>query len=233
MKIAGLQKLSLIDYPGRIAVVVFFPGCNFLCPFCQNPDLVDPKKFNKNLFIKEKDFFDFLKKRKGLLEGVCLTGGEPTIQPDLLPFIKEIKKQGFLVKLDTNGYQPEILEKILKEGLVDFAAMDIKSSPEKYSLAVGKKINLDNVSKSVDLLKSGKMECEFRTTAVPGLIGKNEIKKICQWLKGSPAFALQQFKPEKTLDKEWQKIIPYSLVEMKEMFEIAQSYFEKVELRGV
>jgi len=233
MKIVGLQKLSLIDYPGRIAVVVFFPGCNFLCPFCQNPDLVDLKRIKKNLFIKEKDFFDFLKKRKGLLEGVCLTGGEPTIQPDLLSFIKEIKKHDFLIKLDTNGYRPEVLEAILKEGLIDFMAMDIKSSLEKYPVAVGKGINLENISKSVDLIKNSKIDYEFRTTVVPRLIDKEEINKIGQWLKNSRAFALQQFKPEKTLDKEWQKIIPYSLVEIKEMFEMAQSYFPKVELRGV
>lgn len=233
MNIAGLQKLSLIDYPGKIVVVVFFPGCNFFCPFCQNPDLVDLKGLNEKLFIKEKDFFDFLKKRRGLLEGVCLTGGEPTIQPDLFPFIKKIKQYDFLVKLDTNGYQPDILETILKENLIDFAAMDIKSSLEKYPLAVGKKVNPDNILKSIDLIRNGKIDYEFRTTVVPPLIDKNEIEKICQWLKGSRAFTLQQFKPEKTLNKEWQKIIPYSLIEIKEMFEMAQPYFKKVELRGI
>lgn len=230
MRVASLQKLSLIDYPDKIATIVFLEGCNFRCPFCQNPDLVLSKE---NSLIQEKVFFSFLERRKGLIDGVCITGGEPTIQPGLIEFIGRIKKQGFLVKLDTNGNEPKVLENLLKKRFLDFVAMDIKSSPERYSEAVGKKINLEELFKSIDLIQKSKIDYEFRTTAVPGLVNREEIQRIGEWLKGSKAFSLQQFRAEKTLDEEWQKIRPYTDLELKELIEIAKPYFQKVELRGL
>ena len=233
MLIGGLEKLTLIDYPGKVAATLFTLGCNFRCPFCQNPELIDPQKIKKQPQIKEEAFFDFLKSRRGLLDGICLTGGEPMIQPDLIDFIKKIKEQGFLVKLDTNGSQPEKLKKLFQENLLDFVAMDIKSSPEKYVQAVGKQINLKNISQSIELIKKSGIDYQFRTTAVPGLIDRKEIKKIGQWLDRTKSFALQQFNREKTLDKSWQKIEPYSERELREMVEILKPYFKRVELRNL
>jgi len=233
MLIGGLQKSTLIDYPKKVAATLFALGCNFNCSFCHNPELVDVKKIKQQPRIEEKVFFSFLKSRKGLLDGICITGGEPTIQPDLINFIKKIKKENFLVKLDTNGSNPKVLKELFEQNLLDFLAMDIKSSIEKYQKVVGCKVNLKNIQESIDLIKQSKIEYEFRTTIVPGLIDIKEIKKISQWLNRSKAFALQQFRKEKTLDKSWQKVMPYSDEKLKEMAEIAKLYFDKVELRGL
>jgi pyruvate formate lyase activating enzyme len=233
MLIGGLQKSTLVDYPGKVAATIFTLGCNFHCGWCQNPELVDLRKIKKQPKISEKEFFIFLESRKGLLDGICLTGGEPLIQPDLIDFVKKIKQDGFLVKLDTNGSQPEKLEKLFQKNLLDFVAMDIKSSPAKYSQAIGRPVNLEDIKKSIELTRTSGIDYEFRTTVVPTIIDRKEIKKIGQWLKGAKKFALQQFRTEKTLDKSWQKIRPYSDEKLKEMFKIAQSYFEKVELRGI
>ncbi|MFH1461314.1 MAG: anaerobic ribonucleoside-triphosphate reductase activating protein [Patescibacteria group bacterium] len=233
MLIGGLEKLSLIDYPGKLAAVVFTSGCNFRCPFCQNPELVNVRKIKKQPRIKEDAFFDFLKSRQGLLEGVCLTGGEPTIQTDLIDFVRKIKRLGFLVKLDTNGSNPEILKKLFQEKLLDFIAMDIKSSKERYSEAINQKIDFEKIQESIKLIKQSKIDYEFRTTLVPGLVDEGEIRKIGQWLKGAESFVLQQFRPEKTLDPAYQKIKPYSQEKLKKLFEIVLPYFPKVELRGI
>ncbi len=233
MLIGGLQRSTLVDYPGKVAATIFTLGCNYRCPFCQNPELVDPEKIKKQPQIKTEAFFDFLESRKGLLDGVCLTGGEPLIQPDILDFIKRIKQRGFLVKLDTNGSQPAKLKKLFQENLLDFTAMDIKSSQKNYSKAVGLKVNLKDIQKNIDLIQQSGVDYEFRTTIAPGIIDKKEIEKIGQWLKGAKKFALQQFRTEKTLDKSWQKINPYPDEDLKKMVKIAQPYFDRVELRGV
>jgi len=233
MLIGGLQKSTLVDYPGKVAATVFTLGCNYHCPFCQNPELVDTERIKKQPQMEQEAFFDFLKSRKGLLDGICITGGEPLIQSDIFDFVKKIKKQGFLVKLDTNGSQPEKLKKLFQKNLLDFVAMDIKSSLEKYPDAVGAQINPRDIQKSIDLIRQSGTDYEFRTTAAPGIINKKEIKKIGQWLKHAKKFALQQFRTEKTLDKSWQKIKPYPDEQLKEMAKIAQPYFDKVELRGI
>ena len=233
MLIGGLQKSTLIDYPRKIAATIFTVGCNFKCGFCHNPELVDSKKIKRQPKIFEAVFFSFLKSRKGLLDGVCITGGEPTIQPDIIDFIKKIKKLNFLVKLDTNGSQPKILEKLFNQNLLDFVAMDIKSSQENYSKTAGVNINLRDIQKSIDCIKQSKVDYEFRTTIGPGLIDNKEIEKIGQWLKGSKKLALQQFRPEKTLDQSWQNKKPLSDEKLKQMAKTAQKYFEQVELRGV
>ncbi|OGZ32510.1 MAG: anaerobic ribonucleoside-triphosphate reductase activating protein [Candidatus Portnoybacteria bacterium RIFCSPLOWO2_12_FULL_39_9] len=248
MKIGGLEKLSLIDYPGKIAATVFVAGCGFRCGWCHNSELVLPEKIRNQPEIEEKDLFDFLDFRKGLLEGVCLTGGEPSLYSDLPVFIKKIKQKGFLVKLDTNGSNPKMLKKLLEERLLDFVAMDIKSSPEKYPQAIGMweaklptskcgKLSFphlsDNIQKSVDLIRQSKIDYEFRSTIIPGLIDKKEIKKIGQWIRGAKCFALQQFRPEKTLDKAFQKIRPYSENKLKALVKIINPYVEKTVLRGI
>lgn len=228
MKIGGLQKMTLIDYPRKISATVFTCGCNFACPMCHNPELLDCKTQ-----IKKEDFFNWLKTRKDLLDGVCITGGEPTINKDLPEFIRKIKEMDFLVKLDTNGSSPKMLEKLYKEKQLDFVAMDIKSSKEKYQKACNKKINIDNIRKSINLIRNSNVDYEFRTTVIPEIIEEDDIKKIGQWIKGSKAYVLQQFRPAKTLDKALQKIQPYPEEKLKEFKKIAEPYFAKVELRGL
>ena len=232
MKIGGLQKLTLVDYPGKVAATVFLIGCNFKCPFCQNPELVDPEKIKKQPKISEKEFFAFLDSKKGLIEGICITGGEPTIHADLIDFIKKIKNKGFLIKLDTNGSSPEMLEKLIRAKLLDFIALDIKSSENNYSKASGVKVDLEKINKSIDLIKTSGLDCEFRTTAVPGLVEKEDIEQMGEWLKGAKKFALQQFQNKKVLDKKFTKIEPYSEEIFKEFQKILEKYIEKVELRS-
>jgi pyruvate formate lyase activating enzyme len=242
MKIGGLQKLTLVDYPSKIAATVFLTGCNFKCGFCHNAGLVDVEEIKKQPEISEKDFFKFLDSKVGLIDGICITGGEPTINSDLIDFIKKIKEKGFLVKLDTNGSNPEMLGKIIREELVDFIAMDIKTSidvksqdpisnAQNYSKATGVKVNIDNIKRSVDLIKNSGIDYEFRTTVVPGVVEEKDIEKIGQWLQGAKKFALQQFRNQKVLDKSFENVQPYLEETLKEFKKILEKYIERVELR--
>lgn len=233
MLIGGLQKTTLIDYPGKIAATVFTLGCNFNCSFCHNQELVDKEKIKKQPVMEEKVFFDFLESRKNLLEAICITGGEPTIHNNLIAFIGEIKKKGFLVKLDTNGSHPEILSELFQKNLVDFTAMDIKSSLEKYCQVVGEQFKQQDILESIDLIRNSGKDYEFRTTVVPGLVNKEDIRKIGQMLKGAKLFTLQQFEIGKNLNDLWRGVKLYSEEDLKEMVEIARQYFHKVMLRGV
>ena len=231
MRIGGLQETTLIDYPGKIAATVFTCGCNFRCPFCHNPELVLSEQFNEVMSLD--DFFVFLKKRQGLLDGVCITGGEPTIYEDLGEVMKKIKDLGFLVKLDTNGSYPEKVKKYLKDKIIDFIAMDIKSSPDKYVQLVQDKDIIEKVKESVELIKNNLDNYEFRTTLVPGFVELKDMENIGKWLKGSKSIVLQQFWQDKTLDPNWQSIKPYSKDKIEEFEQIAQKYFEKVKVRGL
>ncbi len=204
MLLGGLQKLTLIDYPDHLAATVFSVGCNFCCPFCHNPELVDPQKIKKQPRISEKEFFDFLAARQGMLEGVCITGGEPTLQTDLPEFIKKIKDLGYLVKLDTNGSSPLVLERLLNDRLIDYVAMDIKAPLEKYKKVVGEAVTLENIQHSVELTRSAP-DYEFRTTVLPLLHSRADILSIGRWLQGAKNFYLQQFRPTKTLKAEYLK----------------------------
>jgi pyruvate formate lyase activating enzyme len=244
MTIAGLQKLSLIDYPEKISAVVFLMGCNFRCPFCQNPELVDYRYRDETIQIQisEKDFFKFLESRKELLSGVCITGGEPTINSDLPEFISKIKKLGFSVKLDTNISNPLMIEKLIngsEENLIDYFAIDIKSSPENYSKAGGVEIDIKKIEESLKIISESKIPFELRTTSAPGIIDKEEISKIKKWLKNlavlekAEIFAIQQFRNEKTLDEKFKKVKPYSDDELKSFGKIMEPYVKKVEIRGI
>lgn len=230
MKIGGLQKLTLIDYPGKVAATVFLIGCNFRCPYCHNPELVNPELVEGQSQIKESDFFKFLDERKGFLDGVCITGGEPTIHSDLLIFIQKIKKRGFSVKLDTNGSNSAILEYLINNDLVDFVAMDIKTSILKYN-KVKAKDKISQVQKSINIIKNSGKDYEFRTTVVPGIVDEKDIKEIGKWLKGAKKIVLQQFRPKKTLNPSFKNIKPYSLQNLKKMVKILEPNVEKVELR--
>lgn len=192
MEIHGLQKLTLLDFPGHTACTVFTGRCNFRCPFCQNASLVlCPQELPT---IPEEEFFSFLKTRQGLLDGVAITGGEPTLQPDLPEFILAVRNLGFAVKLDTNGARPDMLSRLLAEGLVDYVAMDVKSSPEGYRACTGVSGNiLEAVRASVELLEKSGVDHEFRTTAVKPLHTVADFEAIGRWLAGTKKYFIQSF----------------------------------------
>ena len=192
MIISGLQKLTLLDYPGKVACTVFTHGCNFRCPFCHNASLVTK---GADETISEEEFLSFLQKRKGILDGVCITGGEPTLQKDLPEFMHKIKQMGYSVKLDTNGYNPDVLEGIIKNGLADYIAMDIKNSAESYALTAGKEnFGIDKIEKSISLIKNSGVEFEFRTTVVKPLHTEESLIGCAELIGKDCRYFLQQFK---------------------------------------
>jgi pyruvate formate lyase activating enzyme len=231
MKIGGLQKLTLIDFPGRLAATVFLCGCNFRCPFCYSPEIVLPKKIEIQPEISEKEFFDFLKERKGLLEGVVLCGGEPTQNLDLPDFARKIKKSGYLVKLDTNGSNPEMLKDLIEKKLIDYVAMDIKGPKERYDEFAGAKADLGKIQKSIDILKEGKVDYEFRSTIVPTLHEKQEVMAMARWISGAKRYFLQNFRPEKTIDASFEKIKPYPKEFILELQKEISPFFESCQVR--
>ncbi len=214
MLIGGLQKFSLIDYPKKIAAIVFTQGCSFLCHFCHNPSLVIKEQFTPPL--SEKDFFSFLEKRKNKLEGVVISGGEPTLQKDLIEFIKKIKNFGFLVKLDTNGTNPEVLKFLIEKKLIDYIAMDIKASFKNYEKVIGRKINLENIKKSIKLIMDSEIDYEFRTTLVKNLHTKEDVLEILKSIKGSKVYILQSFRKEITLNPKFSSYSAFSDEEMQD-----------------
>jgi len=197
--LGGLQKLSLIDYPGKLAAVVFTLGCNFRCGFCHNPELVLPALIKKQPRIIVADFLKFLRVRRGKIDGVVVTGGEPTLHQDLPDFISQIKKLGFLVKLDTNGSQPKMLRMLLQRKLLDYIAMDIKSSFVRYVAACGVKCDLSAIKTSARLIQASGLPYQFRTTVVPNLVSVKDLVAIKIWLADKQELVLQEFQPEKTL----------------------------------
>lgn len=205
MIIAGFQKTSLVDYPKHICATIFTAGCNMRCPYCHNAKLVSFKQDN---IILEEDVLSYLEEKKHLLDGICITGGEPTLQKDLLSFILKVKSLGLKVKLDSNGSTPAILEKLIP--YVDFVAMDIKQVPGKYSETVKAPILPEDIMKSISLLQESGVDYEFRTTVVPECTSKEDILAIGKLLKGSKKYCLQQFVPSKemfdtTLSKRFSK----------------------------
>ncbi|OPY61916.1 MAG: Pyruvate formate-lyase 1-activating enzyme [Pelotomaculum sp. PtaU1.Bin065] len=192
MKISGLQKMTLLDYPGKIAATVFTGGCNFRCPFCHNASIV--LDVEKSPYISEEAFFDFLAKRKGFLEGICVSGGEPLLQHEIAEFIAKIKSLGFLVKLDTNGSFPSKLKELIGAKLIDYVAMDIKNSPDSYARTAGTNENvLSRIKESVAFLLAGHVEYEFRTTVVKGFHTKEDFAAIGKWIQGAGMYFLQNF----------------------------------------
>lgn len=228
MKIAGLQKLTLLDYPEKMACTVFTHGCNFRCPFCYNSPLVTDELRSE---ISEDEFFAFLSSRKGILSGVCITGGEPTLQKDLPDFIKKIKAMGFLVKLDTNGYNPSVLKALLQENLLDYVAMDIKNSKEKYSLTCGIDIDISRIEQSMEILKASGIDFEFRTTIVKEFHGEKELRDISLWLEGQKKYFLQQFKDNGSVIECG--LSSLSEDEMKKSAKIISAKVPNVVLRGI
>lgn len=242
MNIHGLNKTTLLDYPGHVACTVFCGHCNFRCPFCHNADLVlNP---SSQPCIPEDEFFAFLQKRRNTLEGVCITGGEPTLQNDLTDFIRRIKEQGLLVKLDTNGYRPEILHNLMEENLIDYVAMDIKSSKEGYARAIGiTNPDLAAVETSVSLLMKGNIPYEFRTTVVKELHSREDFLAIAEWIKGCRAYYLQPYTESEAVlhyalpsNKQvagLTSLSSYSPEELKSLTRLLQELGIPADLRGI
>jgi len=234
MTIGGLQKVTLIDYPGKIACTVFLTRCNFSCPFCYSKELVLEEEIKKHPQIMIEDFFSFLKERKGMLDACVVCGGEPTLNPELKDFLKRIKEAGFLAKVDTNGYLPEKLKELVDENLVDYIAMDIKAplSEEKYSRAAGVKVDIERIKKSIELIKNSGIDYEFRTTIVPGLHEKEDIIEMAKAIGPAKRYFLQSFHGEKgTLDSNLEGTKPFPEEEIKEAIKKISSLFEICKLR--
>ena len=221
MIIGGLQKTSLLDFPEKIAAIVFTMGCNFRCGYCHNPELINGE-------AKIEEVFEFLKTRQGKLDGIVITGGEPCLQKDLPEFIKQVKELGFAVKLDTNGSFPEMLEKVLPD--LDYVAMDIKAPLEKYSQIVNVDVDTSKILKSIEVLKNGGVDYEFRTTVVKSQLSLEDFEKIGQLIQGAPRYYLQRFEASKILDKSLENEKTYSTEEFERIIDILKSYV-KAELR--
>ena len=230
MRIQGLQKLTLLDFPEKVACTVFTAGCNFRCPFCHNASLVvDIPPVGE---ITEEEFFSFLKKRQGVLDGVCVTGGEPLLQLGIEEFIRKVKELGYAVKLDTNGSFPNKLRELVENGLVDYVAMDIKNCMEDYALTAGvHSLDIEAMKESVTYLKEGRVPFEFRTTVVKDYHKKENFERIGQWLEGTEKYYLQNFVDSGNLIGKDTK--GCSEEEMKEFLQVVQKYVPGAQLRGM
>ncbi len=224
MKFSGLQKTSLVDFPNRVASVLFTPGCNLRCPFCHNWRIVvDPKP----PFLNEETALKILESRKKYVDAVVVTGGEPTIHNELPRFLKKLKERGFAVKLDTNGLDSQALEKCLP--YIDYVALDVKTSLEKYSRLGA--VNTNELLRTIEMLRTGKVEYEFRTTVVPSFVDAEDITRIGELVKGAKILAFQQFTPEDTLDKALATLKPYSQEIIQKYAEEMNEYASNVVLR--
>ncbi len=230
MLINGILKLTLLDYPGHTACTVFTGGCNFRCPFCQNAALV--LRVPEQPVVPEEELFNLLEKRRGLLDGVCVTGGEPTLQADLLEFLRRIKEKGFLVKLDTNGTRPQVISQALEQGLVDKVAMDIKTCRERYPLVAGiDRPDMGAIEDSVRLLLSNPGKYEFRTTVVRQLHTAEDMQGIGEWIKGAQEYYLQGFKDSGDIIEDGFSAL--SKDEMESLLAVVRRFVPSAQLRGI
>lgn len=231
MKIGGLQKLTLLDFPGHVACTVFFAGCDLRCPFCHNAPLVTD--IDDGGAIDEAEFFAFLEKRRGILDGVAITGGEPLLRADLEAFIRRIRALGYAVKLNTNGTHPSRLSDLIGKGLLDYVAMDVKNSREKYAATCGVAVDTDKIDESIKtIIKSG-VPHEFRTTVVAEMHTEADVAKIGEWIAGADAYYLQQFRDSGALVGDASQMNAVSSAEMERYAAAARKCVGKVELRGV
>lgn len=228
--INGFNKTTLLDYPGHLAATIFLGGCNFRCPFCHNASLVLAPKSQP--IISEDEVFTTLKKRIGILEGVCITGGEPTLYVGLYDLIRKIKDLGFLVKLDTNGSNPHIISKLLEEGLIDYLAMDIKNSKEKYATTTAiKNLNTDKISESISILLDSSIDYEFRTTAVKNFHESSDFLSIGRWINNAKAYYIQAF--EHSADLISEGLSGFSLSELMQFKKIVSPFVKHIDIRGI
>jgi len=231
VEIKGLEKFAPKDFPGFIASTVFLPGCNFRCPYCHNSDLVlRPETYAT---IPMDFFLAYLDSRKGWLEGVCVSGGEPLLEPGLEELLSVIKERDLLVKLDTNGSFPDRLQELIQAKLVDWIAMDIKAPPERYQEVTRSAVKAEDIERSSELIRASGLNYLFRTTVVPGLVGADDIMKISLGLSGSKNFQIQQFSPPNAMDEAYRLVKPFGREEVHHMAELARPYFAEIRIEGV
>ena len=229
MVICGIQKLTLLDYPGKVACTIFTGGCNFRCPFCHNRDLVTGEAEER---LDPEQVFRFLKKRQGILDGVCISGGEPLMQPELEDFIREVRSLGYCVKLDTNGSLPDRLEYLADQGLLDYVAMDLKNSPEHYGRTVGEALcDVERIDRSIRLLMGGDIPYEFRTTVVRELHQRADFEAMGKWIEGADQYFLQQFVDSGHVLAPG--LHAYDKKILLQALEIVKRYVKTAQLRGV
>ena len=229
MNVQGYQKLTLLDYPGKVACTVFTGGCNLRCPFCHNASLVEHPAEQES---REAEALAYLEKRRGILEGVCVTGGEPLLQPDLSVFLRKVKDMGYAVKLDTNGSEPEKLRKILSEGVVDYVAMDVKSSPDAYRKAIGREMDFAPFAESMRILRESGVPYEFRTTLVKGIHEARDVEELGKLLAGEKRYFLQGFVDSGNLIEEGAGFQPFSEEEMLRFLDVIRKTVPEAALRG-
>ena len=231
VEIRGLEKFSSRDFPGHISSTVFLGGCTFRCPFCHNAELVlRPESYP---VLSMDLFLSYLDSRKGWLEGVCVTGGEPLLSEDLEDLVRVVRERGLLVKLDTNGALPGRLERLVGQGLLDWIAMDVKAPLERYSEVAGVAVRTEDIARSAEIVRSSGLKYLFRTTVVPRLVGREDVRRIGAWLEGADLFQLQQFVPHDTIDPAWLDVRPYPKEEFVILEEIARPFFKVVLVEGV
>ncbi len=228
MIFGGLEKMTLIDYPGKVACMVYTIGCNFRCPYCHNPELVDETVETR---ITEHEFFDFLDERRKLVEGVVVTGGEPTMHADLPDFLKKVRARNVSVKLDTNGTNPAMLKDLIEGTLVDYVAMDIKSPLRSYSRTVARPVDIEAIAKSIGILLSASVEYEFRTTLVKALVSPDDLEEIAREIRGAKRYYLQKFIPTKLLNPQFRKKATYNDEELAALQAAAARYVDYCGIR--
>ena len=230
MIIGGFQRFSLIDFPGKISAIVFTQGCNFRCPYCHNPELVDTKLPSVGI-VTDQEVISFLERRKGKLDALTITGGEPLMQTDLEDFLSRVRALGYLIKLDTNGSFPRRLEGVIQSESVDYLAMDIKATPEKYRSVIRRKIDISKILESITLIKNSGLDHEFRTTVVKPLFERKDFYEIGRLAENCKLYALQRFVPSKTLDEEFLRKETYSDEELDDFKAIMETFVQKCIVR--
>ncbi|MEK7100881.1 MAG: anaerobic ribonucleoside-triphosphate reductase activating protein [Patescibacteria group bacterium] len=228
MIFGGLEKCTLVDYPGKVACMVYTIGCNFRCPYCHNPELVDE---TVEVTYNEATILDFIDTRQRLLDGVVITGGEPTMHEELPVFMRRIKDKDFLVKLDTNGTNPKMLQQVVNEGLVDYIAMDIKSPLETYSQTIARPVDVESIRESIRILLSSPVPYEFRTTVVKSLLSPEDLKRIGEAIRGAKNYYLQKFVPTKILNPQFKRKVTYTDEEFEEFRSMMSNYVETCTIR--
>jgi len=230
VEIKGIEKFSSRDFPGHISSTVFLGGCTFRCPYCHNADLVLRPESIQTMPVDI--FLSYLDGRKGWLEAVCLSGGEPLLHEDIEDIIRVVRERGLLVKLDTNGSFPERLEGLLTAGLLDWVAMDVKAPLERYREVTRSNVDVESIVRSADVLRNSGVRYTFRTTVVPGLVGKEDVVKIGEWLNGAANYLIQQFVPQTTIDPAFLEVKPFSRAELEDIVAAAKPYFQDVRIEG-
>jgi pyruvate formate lyase activating enzyme len=228
MDIVGCEKASFIDYPDKICTVLFIAGCNFQCPYCHNAHVVAGKG-NK---ITQEEIFSLLRERKKYIDAVCISGGEPTLHKELYSWIDKIKQENFLIKLDTNGTNPKMLQRLIDEQKVDYVAMDLKAPFHKYELVVGKSVNIRDVKESINILINSDIDYEFRTTVCHPLLTKEDILDIAQYIKGNNRYYIQNFRDGDTILGGANQLYPYDIKELEEIKQELEGFFKLFKIRN-